>query len=51
MAHMKNYSHLNLDRCNESCNTLDDLSSRISVPNVAEDVNLNIFNMMTIINE
>ena len=36
-----------IDRCNGSCNTFDDLSSRIYVPNKTKDVNLNIFNMIT----
>ena len=34
---------INLDRCNGSCNTLDDTCSRICVPNKRENVNLNIF--------
>ena len=42
---------VNLDRCDESCITLDDLSSRVCVPNKTEDVNLNAFNMITRINE
>ena len=42
---------VSLDRCNESCNTVDDLSSRICVSNKAEDVNLNVFNVITRINE
>ena len=29
---------VNLGRCNGSCNTLNDLSSRIYVPNKTEDV-------------
>ena len=37
---------VSLDRRNGSCNTLDDLSSRICVPN-KEDVNSNVFNMIT----
>ena len=39
---------VNLDTYNGICNTLDDLSGRISVPNKAEHVNLN---MITRINE
>ena len=35
----------------ESCNTLNDLSNRIFVPNKTEDLNLRILNMMTGINE
>ena len=41
----------NLGGCNGICNTLDDLSSRIWTPNKTEDVNLNVFNMITRINE
>ena len=40
-----------LDRCSGSCNILGDLSSRINVPNKAEDVSLSVFNMITKINE
>ena len=36
-----------LDRCNESCNTLDDLSSRIKTG----DKNLDVFNIITSINQ
>ena len=39
------------DRCNRSCNTIDDLLSRISILSKTEDVNLNVFNMITRINE
>ena len=41
---------VNLDRCNESCNSLDGFSSRICVANETEDVSLNVFNMITRIN-
>ena len=40
-----------LDRCAESCNTVDHLSSRVCVPNKAEDLNLHIFSMITGTNE
>ena len=33
------------DRCNWSCNTLDDLSGRVYVLNKTKDINLNVFNM------
>ena len=33
---------VNLDRCTESCNTLDDPSGRICVPNKTEDANLSV---------
>ena len=35
---------VNLDRCNWSCNTLDDTSGRIGVPNKKED--LGVFNII-----
>ena len=31
---------VNLDKCAGRCNTLDDLSSRVCVPNETEDLNL-----------
>ena len=42
---------VNLNRCAGSYNTLDDLSSRICVPNETEDLNLHVFNMITGINK
>ena len=42
---------LSLNRCNGSCNTFDELSSRICVSSETEDVYLNVFNMITKINE
>ena len=42
---------VSLDRCNGSCNTLDDFSSSICVRNKTKDVNLNVFSMVTEINE
>ena len=43
---------VNLDRCRGSCNTFDDPSGRICVPNRTGKVNLNNKNsMMTRINE
>ena len=42
---------VSLNRCNGSCNTHDDLSSRIWVPKETEDVNLSGFNMITRTNE
>ena len=38
---------VNLDKCVGSCNTLNDLSNKICVPNKTEDLNLNMFNMIT----
>ena len=40
-----------LDRFIESCNTLNDLSNKVCVPNKIEDLNLSVFNMITGINE
>ena len=58
MSRLNDYNELryypfavNLDRCAGSCNTVDDLSSRVCVPNETEDLNLDIFNMITGINE
>ena len=34
-----------LDRCVGSCNTLNDLSNKVCVPNKTEDLNLSVFNM------
>ena len=34
---------VNSDRCNESCNTLDDLSSRTCVPTNTVNINLHCF--------
>ena len=36
-----------LDKCAGSCNTLNDLSNRIYVPNKTEDLNIHVFNMIT----
>ena len=40
-----------LDRCVGSCDTLNDLSNKICIPNKSEDLNLSVFNMITRINE
>ena len=39
-----------VDTCSKSCNTFDNPSNRIRVPNKTEDVKLNVFKMMTRIN-
>ena len=39
-----------LDKCVGSCNTLKDLSNKVCVPDNTEDLNLNVFNMITRIN-
>ena len=36
-----------LDRCAGSCNTLNDWSNNVCVPNKEEDLNLSIFKMIT----
>ena len=41
---------VNLDRCIGSYNTLNDLSSKVCIPNKAEDINLIVFNMITWLN-
>ena len=40
-----------LDRCVGSCNTLNDLSNKVCIPNKTEDLNLGVFNMIRGINE
>ena len=42
---------VNLDRCIESCNALNDLLNKVCVPNKTEDLNLSVINMITAINE
>ena len=36
-----------LDRCVESCNTLNGLSHKVSVPNKREYLSIYVFNMIT----
>ena len=40
-----------LDRCVGSCNTLNDLSNKVCVPNKTEDLDLSMLNMIARINE
>ena len=40
-----------LDRCDTSCNTLNDLSNKVYVPNKTEDSNLNVLNIIIGTNE
>ena len=40
-----------LDRCVWSCNTLDNLSNQVFVPNKTEDLNLSMLSKITRINE
>ena len=42
---------VNLDRCTGSCDTLNDLSNRAYVVNKTEDLTLNVFYIITRINE
>ena len=42
---------VSLDKCNGSCNTLDDPSERTCVTNKTNDVNLSTFSMITRMNE
>ena len=42
---------VNLERCIESYDTLDDPSSQTCVPNKTKDGSLSVFNMVTKINE
>ena len=57
--HANKYSHkfhyypfvVKLDKCVGSWNTLNDLSEKTCVPNKTEDLSLNMFNMITGINE
>ena len=36
-----------LDKYVRSCNILNDLSNKVHVPNKTEDLNVNVFNMIT----
>ena len=38
---------VNIDRCTASCNNLNDLSNSVCVQNKTDDLNLNVFNMIT----
>ena len=42
---------VNLDRCIESCNTLNELSNKVCAPNKTEHLNLSLFNIITGTNE
>ena len=42
---------VSIDRCEGSCNTVEDPFVRAFVPNKMEDVNLKVFNMIKRINE
>ena len=54
MNTVKNFTiiHFQLNYINVcSCNTLNDLSNKVYVPNKTENLNLSVFNMITGINE
>ena len=55
MDTVKNFTTIHLqvklDRCVGSCNTLNDLSNKVCIPNKTEDLNLSVFNIITGINE
>ena len=38
---------ISLDKCNGSCNTVDDLSTKACVPSKTKDVNVKVSNMIT----
>ena len=38
---------VNLDRCMGSCNTLNDLSNKVCIPDETEDLSLSPFNTIT----
>ena len=40
-----------VDKCNWSCNFLDELPTKMCIPGKTEDVNVELFNMITRINE
>ena len=37
-----------LDKCVGNCNTLNDLSNKLFVPNKTEDLNIQVFNMIAL---
>ena len=39
-----------LDKCVGSCNTLSDLFNKVCVPNITEDLNISVLNIITGIN-
>ena len=38
---------VNVNRCAGSCNTLEDLSNKVFVPNKTDDLNLSVFNIIS----
>lgn len=43
----KHYPFIDLDKCNGSCSSVDDLSTKRSVPDTSQDMNVKAFNMIT----
>ena len=41
-----NQFSIELDRCVGKCNTLNDFSNKICIPNKTEDLNVSVFNMI-----
>ena len=39
------------NKCDGSCNTIDDLYTRVCVPNKVTNMNIKVFNLMSGINE
>ena len=49
---LNSYSFMiNLDKCSGSCNTVDDLSTKVRVPSKTKDITVKVFIMRTKINE
>ena len=42
---------ISLNKCNGSCNVVDDLSTKIHAPSETKDVNVKVFNMIKRINK
>ena len=42
---------ISLDKCNGSCNAVDELSTKICVQSETKDINFKLFNMIARINE
>ena len=49
--HCYPFTFTKLDRCVGSCNTLNDLSNKVCAPNKTEDLNRNMLNIITGINQ
>ena len=39
------------NKCSGSCNNINDPYAKICVPNIVKDLNVNVFNLMSIANE